>query len=211
MGLENAALNFFLYAFGSLFIIINPLSTASLFLILTQDSTDQEKKEIIKGSTFTATLVLLFFGITGYYLFQFFGISIGAFKIAGGIILLQISLNLLKGEHKKLHHSHFEVDDIMIVPLAIPLLSGPGAISTVVVLISENGGMSNHFIIFMAILLNMILAYFILLKSETVKSFFKERGLRVINKVMGIIMLALSVQFIINGIITIIPIIKGTI
>ena len=205
MIIESSVFNFFMYAFISLFVIINPFSTASIFLTLTEDSKKEEKKEIIKGATVISTIILMVFAVTGLYIFKFFGISIGAFKIAGGIILMKISLELLKGEHRKLHHSHFEVDDIVIVPLSIPLIAGPGTISTVVVMISDNPGFNHYFLIFLAILLNMLLIYFVLSKSEAVQSFFKERGLRVINKIMGIILTALSVQFFINGIKDILP------
>jgi multiple antibiotic resistance protein len=111
----------------------------------------------------------------------------------------------LKGEHKKLHHSHFEVEEVMIVPLAIPMIAGPGAITSVMVLISNHPGFHNYFLVYLAILVNMIIMYFVLLKSDWVKSFFKERGLRVINKIMGIILMALSIQFIINGLTNVIP------
>lgn len=202
---DSTALSFFMYSFISLFVIINPFSTASVFLTLTNDSSKKDIKEIIKGATLISTIILLVFGLTGLYIFKFFGISLGAFKIAGGIILLMISLNLLKGEHKKLHKSHFEVDEVMIVPLAIPLIAGPGTISTVVVLINDNPGLDHYFLVYLAILINMFLVYFVLHRSKDVEKFFKERGLRVMNKIMGIILTAISVQFFVNGIKDIIP------
>ncbi|MBR9675884.1 NAAT family transporter [Candidatus Woesearchaeota archaeon] len=205
MLIESTFLNIFIYSFVTLFVVVNPFSTASIFLALTEKAKKEEKLEIASGATLISLIILSIFGFSGYFIFKFFGISLGAFRIAGGIILLNIAFRMIKGEHKKLHHSHFEVDEVMIVPLAIPLIAGPGSISTIVVLISDNPGFTNYFLIFLALLINMALMYVILRNSDDVKSFLKERGIRVLNKVMGIIIMALSVQFIINGIAQVLP------
>ena len=162
----------FLYYFFGILIITNPLSTAIIFLTLTEDATENERKATARGATTISTILLLIFAIGGIYIFYFFGISVGAFQITGGIILITIGLKLLKGEGKKVHSSHFEADDIMVVPLAIPMLAGAGAITTVVVYMSEGPTFLEIGVLLLAILINGLLAFIILRYSVLIKKVF---------------------------------------
>jgi len=205
MDLTNPVL-FFLYVFAGLFVVINPFSTASVFVVLTEDYTYAEQRQVIRGAVLASTIILFSFGIFGYYIFKFFGVTIGAFHVAAGIILISISLKMIEGEHKQLHESHFEAEDIMIVPLSIPFISGPGTISTVIVMVtSAEASIPRHLLVYAAIFLNMVIVYWVLRKSDFIKRIVKERGFRVINKLMGIILMTMAVQFIVNGLQTILP------
>ncbi len=200
---------YFLYVFGGLFVVINPFSTASVFVVLTEESTADEQRAIIRGAVIASTIILFSFGIFGYYIFKFFGVTIGAFLVAAGIILVSISLKMIEGEHKQLHESHMEAEDIMIVPLSIPFISGPGTISTVIVMVTTaDASVLRYLLVYAAILLNMGIVYWVLRKSDLIKRVVKERGFRVINKLMGIILMTLAVQFIVNGLQTILPTLK---
>jgi len=189
----------FAYYFFGILVITNPLSTAIIFITLTEDASDKERRETAIGAAATATIILTIFTLGGMYIFNFFGISIGAFQITGGIVLISVGLRLLKGESKVLHHSHFEADEVMVVPLAIPMLAGAGAITTVIVYTSNEPSMFETALIIIAIALNGILAYVILDNSNFVKRVFKERGLRVLNRLMGLIVLSMAVEFVISG------------
>ena len=148
-----------------------------------------------------STILLTVFALGGIYIFHFFGISVGAFQITGGIVLITIGLKLLRGEGKKIHASHFEADDVMIVPIAIPMLGGAGAITTVVVYMSEGPTYFEIAVLLLAILINGLLAYIILKYSVIIKKVFKEHGLRVLNKLMGLIVLSMAVEFILHGLV----------
>lgn len=189
----------FLLCFTPLFVIINPFGTVPAFLSLTE-AYRKNRVQIAMKVTLTAFLILAFFGLTGLELFKLLGVTIPAFKIAGGIILITVAFDMIKGETKKLHSSHYDADDISIMPLAIPLLSGPGAITTMVVLMYEYPGT----IVFSALIICMLLTLIILSASFWVLRVIKERGLRVMVKILGIILCAEAVQFMISGVLDII-------
>ena len=189
----------FLYYFFGILIITNPLSTAIIFLTMTENASEKERKETALGAVSISTIILTVFTLGGMYIFNFFGISIGAFQITGGIVLISVGLRMIRGESKQLHESHFDANEFMVVPLAIPMLAGAGAITTVMVYISEDPSMLETALLIIAIALNGVLAYLILQKSSFVKNVIKERGLRVLNKLMGLIILSMSIEFILHG------------
>jgi multiple antibiotic resistance protein len=184
----------FLLCFIPLFVIINPLGTVPAFLSLTEAFRRNRVKIALKVSL-TALVILLLFGMTGLHIFNFLGISISAFRIAGGLILLRTAFEMVKGETRTLHSSHYTEDDISVVPLAIPLLAGPGAISTMVVLTKD---FSTSYV-YSALLLAILCTFLILAASKWVLAVIKERGLRVMIRLLGIILTAMSVQMIITG------------
>lgn len=189
----------------SIFVIVNPLSTAIIFLQLTANDSVKEKKAIARSATTTAFIILMFFALTGFIIFEFFSITVGSFKIMGGIFLFRTAWLMLQGEGKTLHASHLH-RDITLVPLAIPLISGPGTIVTSVVLFQHANSLLEKSLIILAIALVMLLTYLILLKSHWVKMVLRDKGIRVLNKLMGIILGSIAVQFVINGIKDTIPI-----
>ncbi len=195
---ENGTI--FLYYLLGIIIITNPLSTALIFITLSKDADEKEKKETAIGAASISTAILTLFALGGLLIFKFFGISIGAFQITGGIVLISVGMKLLRGEGKDVHESHFVASEVMVVPLAIPMLSGAGAITTVIVFASEGGSAFQTALLVLAVACNGILAYLILQYSEFVEKMVKERTQRVINKIMGLIVLSMAVEFIIHGI-----------
>jgi len=198
-------LSFFLLAIASLFAIINPLSTAITFISINQNSTRQWKKDMAKKACVVAAIILILSTIVGFIVLKFFNISLSALEISSGIILLFVGIKMLNplAKQKEIHPDHkkeiMEKPDISIVPLAIPLISGPAAIATTVTLSAE-GGKYGEVIIIACVIIITILTYFLLLKAEYIKKILKGSGTKALEKIMGLVLLALGVQFMINGI-----------
>jgi multiple antibiotic resistance protein len=201
----DSTIAFFLAAFAAIFVIVNPFSTASVFLSITRGDAKDKKKFMAKKASITAFVVLIVFALVGSYILGFFSITVDAFKIAGGIIIGGVGMKMLqaKREHlptKKEEKDASDKEDISIIPLAIPMLSGPGSITTAIVLAGEASGLIDLGGLLVAIFLVCVISYLILINANIIDKFLGETGKRVIDRIMGLIVLVVGVQFIINGI-----------
>jgi multiple antibiotic resistance protein len=185
----------FLLCFTPLFVIINPLGTVPAFLSLTEAFKRNRLRVALKVCAW-AFAVLLFFGLFGLGFFNLLGVSINAFRIAGGLILIRVAFEMIKGETRQLHSSHYTEDDISVMPLAIPLLAGPGAISTMVILTND---FPDQYV-YAALVVSIIITFIVLAGSKWVLRVIKERGVRVLIRLFGIILTAEAVQMIITGV-----------
>jgi multiple antibiotic resistance protein len=165
---------------------------------LTDGMDEAKKRGIISRSMKVSAVVLVFFAITGNLLFTLFGITISAFQIAGGILLVTVALKMLYPGKDGM--SSYAAGDIAIMPLAIPLTSGPGAITAVILLTSQASGLLEISIVYVGIIIGVAISYFAMLYSNRLSSVMGKDGLRLITALMAIIILAIAVQFIINGI-----------
>ena len=145
--------------------------------------------------------VLIFFAVTGQLIFQVFNLQVYAFQIAGGILLISFALKMLS--EKKIYTSDRE--DVSIIPLAFPLTAGIGTITTVILLFSESNTLLEAAFVFIAIIIGVIVSYFGMIYSPKLFKVLGHDGLHVMSTLMAIIVLAIAVQFIINGIIAVIP------
>lgn len=193
-------LAFLIGSFVSLIAIMNPLSTIGVLLSLTKGKTQEERNEIIFKSTTVAFLVLLFFSITGFLVFQIYSITIDAFRIAGGIVLFIIGIRMLFPPQKSKTVLHSLGKEIYLVPIAIPLTSGPGAITTVIVLASQANTILLEVALWLAIILACIVNLFVLRWAETINKVLKGEAISALIKIMGLLVCAVGVQFVINGI-----------
>lgn len=210
----SSAFQFMGAAIISLLIISNPVSTSAVFIALTENMTREEKIRIIRKAVKNSTAILIFFSLTGLLLFQLFGFGIGAFRIAGGILLFTTAIGMLNPVESEKAAGE-TMSDIAIIPLAIPFISGPGTIVTVVVLMSEaqNIMRANDFVIgsisvlgvYLGIAAIIIASYFMMIKSENINKIFREGGRKVVTRLMGLLVMAIAIQFIINGIKDVIP------
>ena len=196
---------FFLAAFSSLFTIINPFSAATLFLSITRYDSKQKKMAMARKASFTAAIVLIIFALAGNYILNFFGITIDAFRIAGGIIIGSIGLNMINAKRENLHTEKEKKEavtkeDVSIIPLAIPMLSGPGAMTTSLVLMRETNSFIDSATLIFAIIIVCLLSYFILSRADYIGRYLGETGKHVTERIMGLIVLVVGVQFVINGI-----------
>jgi multiple antibiotic resistance protein len=198
-------LGLWLSTFGLIFAIIDPFGYVPVFLTMTATDTDQRRREMLRVACLTAFGLLSFFTLMGNYLLVFFGISIPALQISGGLILLAIAFEMLKvnpvGE--KLSESEtgeaIKKEDISIVPLAIPMLSGPASITTVVVLSAKERSVPNYLAILISIAATLLFTYLILRSANRILHFIGITGLNVLTRVMGLLLCAMAVQFVING------------
>ena len=202
----ESSLSFFLTAFLSLFALLDPIGISPIFVSMTPSNTQDEKKAMARRACWVVLLVLTCFALTGGVLFHFLGITMGAFRIAGGLVLLKISLDMIEARVSLARHTWKEgeegrrKEDIAILPLAIPLLAGPGSISGVIVLMSRAQGYLDQFLVLIAISLNVLLTYVLFVHAARVADIFKETGLGAFIRIMGLMLAAISVEFILSGV-----------
>lgn len=212
-------LNYFLTVFVSLFLVVDVISNVPIFLSLTQRYEKKEKRDMAKKAILIALLVQLLFVIFGNYIFRYLGIKTYSFSIAGGILLAIVGVEMLFGHKTRTEYSENgsigqeedkaeEKENITIVPLAIPLHTGPASILAGMIFFNQPEKfdlIGKELYLFKAVfILSTILVYtlslFILLRSDLILKFLKPIGMKVITRIMGLLILALSVQFVINGI-----------
>lgn len=196
---------FFIVSFISLFTIVNPFSTVSVFLSITEGDTKSKKKAMAKKASIIAAIVLIIFALMGNYILSFFSITLDAFRVAGGIIIASIGFRMIKAQRERLptpeeRKAAIEKEDVSVIPLAIPLLSGPGAMTTSIALMSQTQNLTSGSLVILAILVVCFLSYFILAKADSINRFLGETGRRVSDRLMGLLVLVVGVQFVMNGI-----------
>lgn len=206
---ELPPLSMWLSTFGLVFAIVDPFGYVPIFISMTSRDTEERRRWMLKRACLTAGLVLGLFTIFGNHILGFFGISIPALQITGGILLLVIGLEMLKvfpfGE--KLSSAEKsegeEKEDISIIPLAIPMLSGPAAIATVIVLGSETDSYFDYVAILSSIAATLFITFLTLRSAGRILKLLGVTGLNVVTRVMGLLLSAMAVQFVINGYLTI--------
>ena len=204
--IDSELIKFFIISFTSLFALVNPIGFSPMFISLVDNMNHQEKNRIAVKGVVTAGLILTTFLFIGELIFQFFGITIEAFKIAGGILFMRSSFNLIEVKKSRTRTTPAEEentinkDDIAYTPIGIPLIAGPGAITSIMVLSTSNPNISYKICLFLVILLTMLITLLILRMSSKITQQIGTSGLRIIQRMMGIILLTISVQFIIDGI-----------
>jgi multiple antibiotic resistance protein len=201
----KVVLEFALLAITSVFFLVDPFAVIPLFLAVTADSTPSERRGVARRSAFTCAIVLCSFALAGSLIFKIFGITLPAFKIAGGIILMGIGLDMLQAKQSgtkataEEQQEGAEKQDASIIPLGMPMLAGPGAISTVMVLVGESHSVWQQAVIYATILLTSFLAFMILAGADGVRKYLGETGIRILMRLMGLLLVALAVQFVVNG------------
>lgn len=203
--LRNYA-EFAVIAFTSILFILNPLATLTIFVSLSDGMSAKQRKNVAARAAFTSFLVLVIFMLLGNFIFKFFGISLPAFRVAGGIIIFGIGYKMLRGRPTTEKHHPDDIseamdqDDFALVPLAIPMLAGPGTISTVMVLTGEIKHFIRFPIIFLAIAFATFLAYLILWQAEWILARISKVVIKTMNRVMGLVLCVIAVQFVMSGI-----------
>jgi multiple antibiotic resistance protein len=198
-------LQFSFVTFSSIFFLVDPFAAIPAFLAMTIDENRCDRQRLARRAAITCFLVLTAFAFAGSLIFKVFGITLPAFRIAGGLILLLIGLDMLQA-----HRSHtqevpaetqegVEKDDIGVIPMGIPMLAGPGAISTVMVLMGPSVTWLHSAVVMGSIVVTAILAYWILAGAERVRKALGETGIRILMRIMGLLLIAIAVQFVLNG------------
>ena len=196
--------SFFLNTFIALLVIVDPFALLPVYISLTERFTKEEQKKTIHKSMITSTVLLFIFSITGLGFFKLFGITLPAFQIAGGVLLMYLGIDQLNLKRERMDEeeeaeSH-DKEDISIFPLAMPLMAGPGAISTVVLMTTKITTAIEYSLLFIAIILVMLVCYLTLSASSILMKILGKTGLNLVSKLMGIIICAIAIQFVINGV-----------
>jgi multiple antibiotic resistance protein len=190
-------------AFAALFPLVNPVGAIPVFCSLTSESSDMQRKKTALKTAFNVFFILLIFYFIGEFLLEFFGISLGVLKIAGGLIVAHTAWEMVTGKNKLSTDENNEVqqkDDISFTPMALPLLSGPGSIGVVIGLSIQGTEIGHTFGISIGILLMAVVVYIALLLSLPLYKLLGKTGVGVLNRVMGFFILAIAVQLVVNGI-----------
>jgi multiple antibiotic resistance protein len=192
---------FVVLAFSSLFSVINPIEAAPIFVSMTAGRSARERRRMAFRASFAAALILAVFAATGGAIFSVFGITLPAFQIAGGILFTIMGLSTLQGDDDRSERAEVVVTrDPSIVPIGMPLIAGPGAISTVMVLVGQARDGGHRTALAVAIAANILLTLVFLLAAPTIVSRIGETGQRIISKIMGLITAVIGVQFVLNGV-----------
>ncbi|MFO0597070.1 MAG: MarC family protein [Myxococcaceae bacterium] len=199
-------LSTFALALPAVLFIVDPIGVVPLFVAMTANDSPDKCRGMALRAVVTATGVLTFFALFGSVLFHVFSVTLAAFRVAGGILLMLTALDMLRGQHPGTKTSAAETaegvgqDDIAIVPLAMPLLAGPGAIATVMVLMSQHGGGVDAAVpVIASILITMLLAYVTLRSAQGIKRVLKQTGIAILERIFGLILAAIAVQFVFEG------------
>lgn len=199
---------FFFIALSAVFFVVDPVGVVPIFLAITAKDQPEKMREAARRACFTGYLILLFFALFGGLVFKIFSIELSAFRTAGGLLLMLTALDMLRAKRPGTRTSPEETEegvqkeDVALVPLAMPLLAGPGAIATVMVLMSQGKKQSLLFglPVIAAITITFIATYFILRAAALVQRVLGQGGVAILERVMGLILAAIAVQFMADGV-----------
>jgi len=195
-----------LLIFTSIFFIVDPFAVVPTFLAMTERDTPEHRRLLAKRGAWTCAIALIAFALGGSLIFTIFGITIGAFKIAGGVLMGLNALDMVQARRSQQRETPAEKaegiqkEDIGIMPLGIPMLAGPGAISTVMVLALGTKGPLVTAAVYVSIIITALVSYWVLAAATLVERRLGQTGMRILTRVMGLVLCAIAVQFIIDGI-----------
>ncbi|MBC7748163.1 multiple antibiotic resistance protein [Flavobacterium sp. CG_9.1] len=204
-------MDLFIYLFVALFSVLNPIGTVPIFVGLTQNDTKKERSRISLWTAINVFIILIVSFFIGQYVLIFFGISIDALRIAGGIIIVNSGFSLLSGEfnkkrgiNKKAESDAQKRNDIALTPLAIPMLAGPGSISLLIAFYQEHNSTMEILISSIAILAIAVTIFLILKSAHYLAKILGVSGIVAISRIVGFIVIAIGIQYIVSAIINII-------
>ena len=201
----SAGLAFFTLCFPSLFSIVDPLAAVPIFLALAGREDVAAQRRTAIRATVTATIILSLFALLGTQIFKFFGITIPAFKMAGGALLFTLALEMMRAKHSTARATDEEQteakekEDVGLIPIGVPLLSGPGAIATVMVWSSRAKHLPDKLALFASIAALSIVTLLTLLFAPRLSRLFGKTGINIVTRIMGLILAATAAQFVIDG------------
>lgn len=205
-GFPDTTLAFFITSFISLFVIVDPTGNIFPYLALSAGVGPGKARALAGRACLYGFFILAFFVTLGRLVLTFFGISLPAFQIAGGLVLFRIAFDMVEGRG---HFNRLDTSsslapgdyrDVALIPLAMPLLSGPGAISTVLVLTARSQNILDDALLVAAVALIMLIAYIFFAFAARITGFLHESGLRLLTRLMGLLLAALAVEFVISGV-----------
>ena len=197
-------LQYFVPAFITLFVVMDPIGLTPLFLALTQGMNQHQRRVIALRAALVAGLLLTLFAFLGENVLGFLGISMAAFRISGGILLLLTALDMLFERRNKRRKDQTETkvdadEDPSVFPLAMPLMAGPGAIATIILLSGQGDGFSGTVLALAAMFTVLLITLVLFFSATLMERFLKETGITVLTRLLGMLLAALAVQFVLDG------------
>jgi multiple antibiotic resistance protein len=195
-----------LLIFTSVFFIVDPFAVIPTFLAMTARDTPPQRRAAARRGAWTCAIALIAFALAGSLIFKIFGITIGAFKIAGGVLIGLNALDMVQARRSQQRETAVETaegiqkDDVSIMPLGVPMLAGPGAISTVMVLALGAKSVAATVTLYVSIVLTAVITYFVLSAASLLERRLGQTGMRILTRLMGLVLCAIAIQFIIDGI-----------
>ena len=205
----NIELQYLIFCLSTLFAVINPLGITPIFVAMTEKYDSETRSKIAKKGIITGSMILIVFTLLGSIIFQFYGITVEAFQIMGGVIFFRSGMRMLDAKVGRSRTTESEreefkdTDEIAISPIGVPLITGPGAITGVVILSGKAPTNFSVLVLLFSVIISMFIFYFILKAGNYIGQKIGIAGMRVIERMMGLILMVIAVQFIINGIETI--------
>jgi multiple antibiotic resistance protein len=203
--LHSTYVRFSVLALSSIFFLVDPFAAIPSFIAITAGADATRRRRMAVKASLTCFIVLTAFAIAGRLIFRMFGITLPAFEIAGGIILLLIGIDMIEAKRSPTQESSNDAEeaaakeDAGIVPLGIPMLAGPGAISSVMVLVGASPNKWQMVAILLAISITALASYGVLNGADRLRRLLGETGIRILVRIMGLLLVALAVQFFVNG------------
>ncbi len=196
----------FISAFITLFVVIDPPGCAPIYSSLTTGASSEQRRSMATRAVLVATAILTVFGLVGEDMLRKLGIGLDAFRIAGGIMLFFIAMDMVfekrtqrREDRAEKIRSTPEVEDVSIFPMAMPMIAGPGSIATVMLLMARTRGVEQSVIVFVALAANLVLMLLALLSVGPIMRFLGDKVEAVITRLLGVILAALAVQFVLDG------------
>ena len=202
---SSTVVRFSVLALSSIFFLVDPFAALPTFLAVTAGQDAQRRQRTARKASLTAFVVLTAFAVAGQYIFRMFGITLPAFEISGGVILLLIGLDMLEAKRSPTQESPKETeaatakDDAGIVPMGIPMLAGPGAITSVMVLVGQVQARWQMAAILLSIVVTTAICWGVLHSAARVARVLGDTGIRILVRIMGLMLVALAIQYFVNG------------
>ena len=198
-------LQFALITFTSILFIVDPIAVIPTYLVITRGQTPAQRASTTRRACLAAAILLSLFAFGGRLIFELFGITLPAFRIAGGLILWLVAMDMLRSQRSTQETSveiieGQEKDDIAITPLAMPMLAGPGAISTVTVLAGQARTPAHAITVYSAIALTSFICWLVLRAADRLSARLGRTGIQIVTRIMGLMLAAVAVQFVITGV-----------
>lgn len=203
-------LQFAILAFTSLLAIVNPLGAVPLYVALTAHYPKEQRRATLRRAITTGLAVLLVFALAGTYILEFFGITRQAFQVAGGILFFAVGWDMLQARRSRVKTTEEEEsessqrDDVGIIPLGLPTLAGPGVITTVIALNGQAETLLESIAVYAAIFLVLAICWITLAAAPMLTRRMGQTGMNVMTRLMGLLVMVIGAQFVINGVTTVV-------
>jgi multiple antibiotic resistance protein len=198
-------LQFALITFTSVLFIVDPIAVIPTYLVITRDETPLQRRRTALRACIAAAVLLIAFGLAGRFIFQILGITMSAFRVAGGAILWIVAMDMLQAK-RSTQESTPEIEegtakeDVAVTPLAMPMLAGPGAISTIMVLAGQARTVGQSVVVYLSIVLTALVCWLTLRIGERLMTRMGQTGIRVMTRIMGLLLAAVAAQFVLTGV-----------